>query len=486
MEDRVNCFFQGKKKVLPLIYDYNGFIANFLKEFNLEKNSNNLDFFILNNQERINFDKKLFNKYFLNNKIFNVYCEYKKMNNELRLREENQVLKNQLEDINKIVQEIKEQNLILKAKYESTEERLIVLKGIFEEYKKETQNIISNLESKIINYDVNSNNLLLKSNISKYENTEDHPKPVKRKARTPIDNDDDTFEKEKPINREKTPIDNSNYFKNKNTYYQSNMGDGDNGKQNTMKISNNVQNSGSEYTTYNQDNEDNDTILGNNSNINNNQKNKNKSINSSNNNYSNNKNIHNSNNNFNKNNFESKKGRSKIETPNDRNIVKKSLSCEFIIDSRIPSKLKSSVKKSYSMSFNFKLKNNGKYPIPKNTIIKSVREDSDLIIEDKYINKGEELKPNNIIEITISANFKDKNNIKAKIYQLRFFLYNKDYGKIGKDGLIQVEILDESQNIIDISKNFNKNNNENYYLEKNEPKSYYDRGNSNSNEIEYE
>ena len=479
MEGRVNCYFQGKKKVLPLINDYAGFIARIVKEFNLEKISNDLDFFILNNQEKINFDKKFFKKYFLNNNIFSVYCEYNPKNNELSLREENQDLKQKLEDINKILQDIKQQNLILKEKYQTTEDRLILLKVKFEEYKNETQNIISNLESKILNFEANSNNLFLKSS-SKYEDTEDIPKPVKRKARTPIDNDDEIFEKEKPINRGKTPNDNSNYFNNKNTYYQSNIGNGDNGKQNLMKISKS-QNSGSDNTPNNQEYEDTETD--NNSNINTNKFNKNKSINNSNNNFNTSKSIHNSNNNFNKNNLESKKARTRIETPNERNILRKSLSCEFIIDSRIPSKLKSSVKKSYSINFFFKLKNNGKYPIPKNTKIKS-NENSDLIIYENFINKGEEIKPNHIIEISISAHFKDKNNITAKIYQVRFYLFHDSYGKIGNDGLIQVEILDESQNIIDISKKYNKN--ENYYLDKNEQISYYDKGNSKSNENEFE
>ena len=41
-DKEIYCFFQGEKKILPLINYYNDFIKKFIKEFNLEKKDNYL------------------------------------------------------------------------------------------------------------------------------------------------------------------------------------------------------------------------------------------------------------------------------------------------------------------------------------------------------------------------------------------------------------------------------------------------------------
>ena len=484
MEDReIYCIFQNKKKLLTLIKDYNAFIGNFIKEFNLEERIDDLDFFIFKNNKKRKFDKKIF-KNFLQDNINEVYCEYINKFDESTPIDSNQLLLKQIANLEKLVDSLCQQNKMLKEKCEESEQKLTHLETEFESYKKETQNDISKLQYKILNIDdINITdsirNNFLNSNISKYEDIEDTPKLIKRGKITPKNNDDDILENEKPINRNRTPMDNN----------ENNMNYEYNEKRNSFQKSN-IKNYETEYSdSYNKEYENKNNFITNNSNMNNNYLNNNKSINNSNDNYYNTKINNNSKNNFKNNNLEIKK-KSKIETPNDEKSIKKNknqyLSCEFIINSRIPSKLKSSIKKTLSVTLSFELKNNGQNSIPEQAIIQYDKEDSDLIISDYYINNGKELKPNQKIPIKIQAYFKDQNNIKSKIYKLKFYLFHKKYGKIGNDGLFQIQILDESDNIIENSKNIYKNYNENNEFEKNEQESYLYRDSNNYYQNQYE
>ena len=480
-DKEIYCFFQGEKKILPLINDYNAFIAKFIKEFNLEERGDYLEFYIYsNNIKKKILNNKYFYKYFFQENINEVYCEDNNIIDESTPNDSNLLLLKKISELEKFVGSLSQKNNNLKEKCEESEQKLKDLENKFESYKKKMQNDISDLQSQILNIDdINitdsSRNSFLNSKVSKHEDIEDTPKPIKRGKKTPKGNDDFNYENEKPINRNRTPMDNND----NNMNYEYNK------KQNSFQKSN-IKNSGTEYSdTYNKEYENNDNFITSDSGINSKYLNNNKSINNSNDNY-NTKINNNSKNNFKNNTFESKK-KSKIETPNESiKINKNHLSCEFIISPRIPSKLKSSVKKTLSVPLSFELKNNGQVSIPEQAKIQYDNEGSDLMISDIYINNGKELKPNQKIPIKLQAYFKDQNNIKTKIYKIKLYLYHKQYGKIGNDGLIQIQILDESVNIIENSKNRYKNKNENDEFEKNEQESYRYRDSNNYYQNQYE
>ena len=69
---------------------------------------------------------------------------------------------------------------------------------------------------------------------------------------------------------------------------------------------------------------------------------------------------------------------------------------------------------------------------------------------------------------------------------MKFFLFNKAYGKIGNYGLIQVQVLDENQNIINIYQNnmYNNKNELNLYEQKNQKIYSFENNYSNNNEYE--
>ena len=455
-DNKIKCIFRDKIKEIDFINDYNGFTMEIAKEFNLEKKMKDLYIFVKEKNEKIIVDKKYFKKNFVNNKINVVYCEYNPKINEITPNEENQLLNQKLSNLEEKMKELENISIIIKKKCQKAENDIILFEEQFDNYKKETQNIISELRDKILTLDGNNikyhdSNIISDSKILKYSN--EFPKPIKRGIRTPIDNDDEIFDNEKPINRKKTPM-------NENDFNQNNS------------IKNSLQNPNiqiSKMKNSNMNNEDNDY-------------NDTSSITyiNSNNNYLQNKNM--SNDNYSNNNSELNK-KSRIITPNEI----KQLSCEFIIDSRIPSKLKSSIIKNQKIKVSFQLKNNGKFPIPKGSILKYDKNDSDLKILDTYINDRKELRPNEIIQIQIEAYFQNNiNDLISKIYKLKFFLFNKAYGKIGNYGLIQVQVLDENQNIINIYQNnmYNNKNELNLYEQKNQKIYSFENNYSNNNEYE--
>ena len=455
-DNKIKCIFRDKIKEIDFINDYNGFTMQIAKEFNLEKKMKDLYIFVKEKNEKIIVDKKFFKNNFVNNKINVVYCEYNQKNDEITPNEENQLLNQKLNNLEEKMKELEKISIIIKKKCQNAENNIIFFEEQFDNYKKETQNIISDLRDKILTLDGNNikyhdSNIISDSKILKYSN--EFPKPIKRGLRTPIDNDDEIFDNEKPINRKKTPMD-------KNDFNQNNS------------IKNSLQNPNiqiSKMKNSNMNNEDNDY-------------NDTSSITyiNSNNNYLQNKNM--SNDNYSNNNSELNK-KSRIITPNEI----KQLSCEFIIDSRIPSKLKSSIIKNQKIKVSFQLKNNGKFPIPKGSILKYDKNDSDLKILDTYINDRKELRPNEIIQIQIEAYFQNNiNDLISKIYKLKFFLFNKAYGKIGNYGLIQVQVLDENQNIINIYQNnmYNNKNELNLYEQKNQEIYSFENNYSNNNEYE--
>ena len=123
------------------------------------------------------------------------------------------------------------------------------------------------------------------------------------------------------------------------------------------------------------------------------------------------------------------------------------LSCEIIIDKKIPVKLKSNYQgKKIPVKVNIKVKNNGIIPIPNGCILKCSKDnESDFIIMDTLFN-GEQILPNQLFYATIFLFFKNINDIKEGINVFKFFLYHEKYGQIGNEGLIQIEVIDDTKN----------------------------------------
>ena len=145
-------------------------------------------------------------------------------------------------------------------------------------------------------------------------------------------------------------------------------------------------------------------------------------------------------------------GSLKYENKNKNN----NLSCEIIINQRTLIKLKLNYykQKKKPLKFDIQIKNTGINPIPANSklIGKNNDNESDLYMDDIIINNGQEIKPNEVIDVTMFAFFKDPNNIKSEDNFLKFYLYNENYGQIGNEGIIKIFVLDEKKNIIENSR----------------------------------
>ena len=144
-----------------------------------------------------------------------------------------------------------------------------------------------------------------------------------------------------------------------------------------------------------------------------------------------------------------KKKKSKIETPiNSKN---KLLSCQILIESRTPAKLKSHYKGKNPIKSSIKIFNNGKNPIPAESYLISKKDDSnsELYIEKTLINNGQEVQINETIIVDILLYFKDYDNIKNGYNLGKILLFNQKYGQIGEEGIVKIEILDEGKNIVE-------------------------------------
>ena len=147
------------------------------------------------------------------------------------------------------------------------------------------------------------------------------------------------------------------------------------------------------------------------------------------------------------------------------------LSCEFIIDEKILIKLRSQCQgKKDTIKYDIKLKNNGNIPIPKNSKLKSniKNGEADLLIIDTIVNNGEEIEPNKIINVCLYIFFKDSNNIKEGLNYLYFILYNDNYGEIGKEGVIIIQIKDETKNLEEDYDTYNNNEKDDDFIVENE------------------
>ena len=155
-----------------------------------------------------------------------------------------------------------------------------------------------------------------------------------------------------------------------------------------------------------------------------------------------------------------------LENDLNKKEDKNNISFDFIIDKRILLKIKSLyLGKKHTIQYKIKIKNTGYYPIPKSTL-KSNFEKSDLGITDTLINNGEEILPNQIIDVTLFIFFKDSNNIKNGINYLYINLYDDENDEIiGNEGIIKIKIEDESRNIEDyIESNEGKKNENNSFF----------------------
>ncbi len=138
-----------------------------------------------------------------------------------------------------------------------------------------------------------------------------------------------------------------------------------------------------------------------------------------------------------------------LENDSNKKEDKNNISFDFIIEKRVLLIIKSHyLGKKHTIKYKIKIKNTGYYPIPKSTL-KANLEKSDLAISDTLINNGEEILPNQIIDVTLYIFFKDSNNIKNGINCLYINLYDENDENIGNEGTIQIKIDDESRNIED-------------------------------------
>ena len=143
-----------------------------------------------------------------------------------------------------------------------------------------------------------------------------------------------------------------------------------------------------------------------------------------------------------------------IITPNG----KKGFMCELYYEQNINVQYSSLNHKNIPMKVNLRLKNNGNNIIPKNTEIISSKNENNcqLYIQDTLINNGNLINIGQTIDVTLYLFFKQKNNIKPGIYNFKFLVRNSNFGIIGKENEMHVNVINDVIN----NENFIENKNQ--------------------------
>ena len=143
-----------------------------------------------------------------------------------------------------------------------------------------------------------------------------------------------------------------------------------------------------------------------------------------------------------------------IITPNG----KKGYMCELYYEHNINMKYSSLNPKNIRIKVNLRLKNNGNNIIPKNTEIISSKNENNcqLYIKDTLINNGNSINIGQTIDVTLYLFFKQKNNIKPGIYNFKFLVRNSNFGIIGKENEMHVNVINDVIN----NENFIENKNQ--------------------------
>ena len=453
--DYISCMFQNTLKMIPLDNDFAKFCLICLKEFGKENDKNDIEFFILKNTEEKIFIKnqKDFNKYILkDNEEIILNFDYKKVKREKKTpNNEFDDLKNRINELSKILDEQKEDIEFLKSKNQELEKKNMKLEKELNEYKNLQNLTISKVKNEITNLSLSVNSIVNQRTDYDYEKTNNFL--YKKSQNTSIQNYED--ENEKPIQRKKK-IHNNKIIEKKN--YENNRYNNNY----DMDYNNNDENINQNYKNKNPNNNYSEIKTPDNESNENSHFNKNSNYNIINNStFTNNNNNDNSQNDNDENNNNYEYIKNDLNKKEDKNNI----SFDFIIDKRILLLIKSHfLGQKHTIQYKIKIKNTGYYPIPKATL-KANFEKSDLGISDTLINNGDEILPNQIIDITLYIFFKDSNNIKDGINFLYINLYDENDENIGNEGTIKIKIEDENRNVKDISKTYfeinNEKNNEN-------------------------
>ena len=462
--DYISCMYQNNLKMIPLDNDFAKFCLICLKEFGKENDKNDLEFFIIKNTEEkiLIQNQKDFNKYILkDNEEIILNFDYKKVKREKKTpNNEIEDLKKRINELSKILDEQKEDIEFLKCKNQELEKKNMKLEKELHEYKNLQNLTLSKVKNEISNLSLSVNSIVNKRKDYDYEKINNFL--YKENQNTTSQNYED--ENEKPIQRKKK-IYNNNIIEKKN--YENNN---ENNRYNNNIIEKKNYENNDENNRYNNNYDmDNNNYDEEEENVNQNYK-----KNNPNNNYSEIKTPDNELNeqyHLNKNSDYNIINNSTLTNNNLENDLNKkedknNISFDFIIDKRILLKIKSLyLGKKHTIQYKIKIKNTGYYPIPKSTL-KSNFEKSDLGITDTLINNGEEILPNQIIDVTLFIFFKDSNNIKNGINYLYINLYDDENDEIiGNEGIIKIKIEDESRNIEDyIESNEGKKNENNSFF----------------------
>lgn len=418
MEDeKITCFFNEQSKQVNLQNNFKIFTTNCAKSFGIEKDLNDLEFYIQNSNDRIKIsDQKSYNENVIHNNEDIIFIEYKKVRNKRNTSTPSPNDNYQL--LEKKIEKLENDLSINKKKLEDYQDKCYDLEILFEKYQKEQEEKFNNFKEEILN-------MLAKKN----DNSSDEEKPIKRKKNetTP------TGDNERVIRNNKTPTSDEddkriNRRSNKKTPKDEDEKKSDLENYNDKEFFNKYKKN-SKQNYYN----NNPNIFFNENNY---QDKPNQIIN-------NESNISELQNNI------IKKKSSKIETL--KGSKNKDLSCKIITNSRTPAKLKSQIIQKKPIKFSIDILNNGTIPIPGKTYIKPIQNDteSDLIIEETIINNGKEVGINERIQVSLFVNLKNYKNIKNGINIGKFILWNEKYSQIGNEGIVKIEIIDENKNIIE-------------------------------------
>ena len=506
MSSKIRCIYKNLKKDVYIYDNFNTFKKNVAKAFNIDKTLiDSLQVFaLINKSEKIIINEEMYlNLICYESELNTLYCEIinesKFIDNDKPKKNEN--LYENIEKINKEFNDLKnrvnEIYAILMEKIEQDKKYVtqneIKLNNFEMEFKeiKEIKlmfnnifpfNKDKNIKTKNGNNDIERDQgtvfkKVQEKNKNQLINKED-PKSINQKNKETILNNKLIFKNNNVKENNKTTIKFTNNRENslKNSY-KENLRNSKNQNRENLRNSKNKetqkknQNININYINYNI--RENNEII----------KNINK-IEPKKNNYLNNVNLRENNNKLsekffneapnNLNNLKKNNKNQKNISYKNENIItpngKKGFMCELYYEQNINVQYSSLNHKNIPMKVNLRLKNNGNNIIPKNTEIISSKNENNcqLYIQDTLINNGNSINIGQTIDVTLYIFFKQPNNIKPGIYNLKFLVRNSHFGIIGKENEMKVNVRNDvinHENFIE-NKNQPRDGNEFFLLKK--------------------
>ena len=496
MSSKIRCIYKNLKKDVYIYDNFNTFKKNVAKAFNIDKTLiDSLQVFTLfNKSEKMIIDEKLYLDLICYESEFNtLYCEIinesKFINNDKPQKTENisEIIEKIKKEINALNNKINETYAILMAKIEQDKKYVtkneIKLKNFETEFKeiKEIKLMFNN------KFPFNKDkNIETRNGNNDIERDQGNPTVFKKVQENNI-NQLITKGESKTINQKNK----EKLFNNKNILKNNNVKENN---QKNMKNTNNRENSlknsykenlrdSKNQTRENLRNSKNKETQKNNQNIymnyiNNNIRENNEiaknisKIEPKKNNYLNNVNSRENNNKLSEKIFNEatnnlnnpkkiNKNQKNISYKNENIITpngKKGYMCELYYEQNINIQYSSLNHKNIRIKVNLRLKNNGNNIIPKNTEIISSKNENNcqLYIKDTLINNGNSINIGQTIDVTLYLFFKQKNNIKPGIYNFKFLVRNSNFGIIGKENEMHVNVINDVIN----KENFIENKNQ--------------------------